>query len=83
MQAGGTKHFSGASWLSLIMLCLQPFDALIRALAMPLVFSIRRLRVDLILKVLAVSVVPVFIMATRRLVYTDYGSGVIVVWRLG
>lgn len=78
MQVGGTKHFSGASWLSLIMLCLQPFDALIRALAMPLVFSIRRLRVDLILKVLAVSVVPVFIMATRRLVYTDYGSGVIV-----
>lgn len=77
MIRSGDQVTKGGGRLMFAMLCLAPFSFFLRALSLPLLAGVSRLRLDLSLKILALSIVPVSILATKRLVYSGYEPAVI------
>lgn len=65
------------SWFALITLCLTPFGAFIRLLNLPFLLGVRQIHLAPPLHIFACSIVPIAIIAIKRLSYSGYMPGVI------
>ncbi len=71
------SHSIFTSWLVLVIASLEPFIFFIRTLPLTFLLTVNKIRLNLTIQILIISLIPVTILSFKRLIYTDYSAVVV------